>query len=237
MDESTTESPAAEGVVETQPEASAADDSAVTTDESTTTTTEDTKAEGSTEGATDENLSWLQSKGIDPTDPEAMAKVAKMYREAEKTMHESTEKASKLQNALEQPAAAPSTEDDDNPVVKLANDVQALKMAQSVTAFWSNNPDAKAYEPAMSAIINENPTIKALVKTGYVSVEQLYQMARGADKSLDDKLKTEGGREALQKVADKQQGRAVHGQATKSSFGDDTKPDLFKDALLGKINT
>jgi hypothetical protein len=113
--------------------------------------------------------------------------------------------------------------------------VQALEMAQNVNTFWATNPDAKAYEPKMAEIVTENPTIGALVKSGYLSVQDLYAMAKGADTSRDATLKTEGGREALQKVADKQQGRAVQGQATSSAFGDESKKDPFREALLGKI--
>lgn len=230
MDESTTDSTAVDtGVTETQP-VTTGDDSAVTTDESTTTTA------STDEAASDDNLEWLKSKGVDPTDPEATAKIAKMYRDAEKAMHQSTQKASELQKALqptpgEQPTAESLAAD---PVAALANEVQALKLTQSVTGFFSTNPDAKQYEAQMATIVTENPTVGALVKGGYLSVQNLYDMAKGADSSREGQLKKDGGREALQKVADKQQGKAVQGQATSSALSDDSKPDLFRDGLLGK---
>lgn len=232
MDESTTtDSTVDTGVTDDTTSTDSTTDSAVSTDESTTTT-EDTQA-GADDG--DDNLAWLQKKGIDPSDPEAMAKVAKMYREAEKTMHQSTAKASELQQALAQPQEATGTEGDDNPVVALAQEVQGLKLTQNVNNFWATNPDAKQYEGAMAKIVTDNPTVGALVKAGYLSVENLYQMAKGSDGSREAALRKEGGREALERVADKQQGRAVQGHATSSDLGSSQKKDPFREALLGNL--
>lgn len=228
-EETTTDSTTTTGADEAQPGGAGAD-SAVTTDESTTTTTDDSQAAG----AADDNLTFLQSKGVDLSTPEGQAKAAQSWREAEKAMHNSTTKASELQKALDKPTPGTSTEIQDDPVKNLTAEVQALKMTQSVTTFWATNPDAKAYEPAMTAIVTDNPTIGALVKSGYLQLNDLYQMARGADPKLTENLKTEGGREALQRVADKQQGKAVQGQATSSALGDEGKPDLFREGLLGK---
>lgn len=248
--DTTTESTATDtGADEAQPTTEQTTDSAVTTDESTTdtnTTTEDTtKADDAAEKTTnviadvsDENLEWLKGKGIDPTDKAAMAKVAKMYRDAEKAMHQSTQEASELKKALATPTEAEKVEQEqqkDDPVAALAAEVQGLKLAQNVNTFFSTTPDAKQYEAQMTTIVTGNPTIGALVKTGYLTVADLYNMARGADPKRDDKLKEDGKREALQKVADKQQGKAVQGQATSSSFGDEQKKDPFREALLGHI--
>jgi hypothetical protein len=223
MEESTTtETTASTGAEEAQPDTTQATDSAATTDESTTTTT---KQDEGTEAVADENLDWLQKKGIDPQDPDVVTKLAKMYRDAEKAMHESNQKASELQNAL---STDPPTQQQqaDDPVASLQAEVQAMKLATNVNTFFTSNPDAKQYEAKMAEIVTSNPTVGTLVKAGYLNVEQLYQMAKGADGSRENDLKTQGGREALQKVADKQQGRAVTGAATNSDLAP-AKDDPF----------
>jgi hypothetical protein len=259
MEESTTtESTATEAAAEeAQTTTEQATDSAVTTDESTTEQTINTdetttEADGTAEEATDENLEWLKSKGIDPSDTAAMAKVAKMYRDAEKAMHKSTGEASELKKALSAPTTAAATTDgtatqqdqqveqqeqqqQDDPVATLSARMQALEMAQNINSFFSTTPDAKQYETQMATIVTGNPTIGALVKTGYLTVSDLYNMARGSDPQRDEQLKKDGEREALKKVADKQQGKAVQGQATSSAFSDENKKDPFREALLGHI--
>lgn len=198
--------------------------------------TEPTEPATTTEGneaATDDNLKFLQSKGIDPKDPDIVTKLAKMYSEAEKAMHESNQKASQLQNALSTPDPTTQQQSDD-PVAALTAEVQAMKLTTNVNTFFTSNPDAKTYEPKMAEIVTGNPTMGALVKAGYLSVEQLYQMAKGSDNSRENDLKTQGGREALQKVADKQQARAVNGHATTSEVDNSSGDDPFLTGLLGK---
>jgi len=168
--------------------------------------------------ATDDNLEWLKSKGVDPSDPEAVRKVADMYRNAEKAMHQSTAKASELEKTLTTGLQQDAASADPDAVTQLAAEVQGLKLAQTVNGFFAENPDAKAHEPRMTEIVNERPEIGQLVKAGYLSVSDLYQMARGGDTSLEAAARQQGGKEALQQVASKQQAKAVTGVATNSDF-------------------
>jgi hypothetical protein len=223
MDEQpTTDSPVAvDGATEAQP-VPATDAPAATPAEPT---------EDKPEPSQDENLAWLQNKGIDPQSPEALAKVAEMYRNAEKTMHQSTAKASELEKTLttQDPAAAPA----DSIVTELAAEVQRMKLQQNVNSFWSENPDAKAYEAKMTDIVTSRPDIGTLVRDGYLSLGDLYSLARGGDSNKDAELKAAGGKEALEKVAEKQQAKAVPGVATSSALSDGTKVDPF---LIGLTN-
>lgn len=180
----------------------------------------------------DDNLEWLKNKGVDPTDPEAVAKVAKMYRDAEKAMHQSTTKASELEQKLvgdvqTQPidAANPDL------VQQLAGEIQALKTAQNVNSFFASNPEAKALESKMTEMVTERPELGELVKSGYLSLNDLHAMAKASTPGLDDQLKAEGGREALQTVAAKQQAKAVHGAATSSELTPNTPEDAFLTGL------
>jgi hypothetical protein len=214
MDESTTTNePTDTGVQETQP-------AEVDTQAAENQPAEPTESTDSQEAVpvTDDNLAWLQNKGIDPQSPEALGKVAEMYRNAEKAMHASTQEKAQLQTALEQPAENPGTDYQDDPVSALTAQVQALTMKSTVNDFFNANPEAKQYEADMASIVNNDPTMAALVKGGYFPIDKLYQLARGADPNREATLKSEGGREALQKVADKQQAKAVPGNATSSAM-------------------
>jgi len=218
MDESTTTNePTDTGVDSTQP--ADVDTQAAENQPAEPTTPTDSQDEADNQ-ATDPNLEWLQNKGIDPTSPEALAKVAEMYRNAEKQMHQASSEKAQLQSALTEPAQSDvaDTYNDDPQTSQLAKEVQAMKMERNVEKFWNNNPDAKQYEDKMTDMVTQDPNLKLLVNNGYFSVEQLYYMAKGADPSRESTLKTEGGREALQKVADKQQAKAVTGNASSSAM-------------------
>lgn len=189
-----------------------------------------TNEESPDEPSADDNSSWLQSKGIDPDSPEAILKLADMARNAEKRMHESTTQASELRKALDGGTAADeglNTDlfDMDNPVVaQLVEEINGLKanqanqaLASTVKDFFASNPDAQKYEADMAKLVTDDENLGALVKGGYLSVDKLYAMAKGADPSRDDSLKSAGGKEALERIANKQQARAVQGAATTSA--------------------
>jgi hypothetical protein len=217
MDESTTTNePTDTGVPATQPvdvDTQAAENQPA----EPTTPPDSQEAEGQ---QTDENLAWLQeSKGIDLSTPEGQAKAAAMYREAEKKIHATTQEKAQLNAALQQPQdAATDPVGIDNQTAVLEARLQAIETERSVERFFNGNPDAKAYEAKMAEMVTNDPNLNYLVNHNVLSVESLYQMARGADPSLEASLKTEGGREALQKVADKQQAKAVPGNATSSQM-------------------
>lgn len=246
MDESTTTDTSTDSAaVETSTQAAdtAADTSAATTANESQTTADSTEAgdsssSDSTEDGGDDNLSWLTKKGIDPSEPEAMAKVAKMYRDAEKQMHASTAKASELQKALGGDQVPPATAALDipeeilnHPVMgKLVEEVQQLRAGQTnlnmttrVNDFFSNNPEAKALESDMAKIVTDNPVIGELVKGGHMAVDALYDMARGRNM---DAIKKQGGKEALEQLADKQQAKAPRGRATTKAVNTADDPFL-----------
>jgi hypothetical protein len=195
-----------------------------------TTTTETTETP---EANADENVAWLQNKGIDPNDPEAIAKVAKMYRDAERAMHEA--KQPKLNDALTEPTTD-YTPDENQPIATDPR-IDAIILERNVEKFFNadGNPEVaaerKALEPAMSDIVTNNPAIGQMVKAGFMSYEQLAALAKGSDPSYGSKLKQAGGREALETVATRQQARAVQGVATTSAVSGDTPSDPFLDGF------
>lgn len=226
MEENTTTETTTEdtGVDSTQPvsaDAGTADNS--TADQATTTTEESEPSQD------DNSLDWLQSKGIDPNSPEALSKVAEMYRNAERNMHNSTAKASELQKSLsETHNNAVDSLIDPDVATRLQADIQGIKLQNSVNDFFSSNPEAKELEATMSKIVTDKPEIGQLVSAGYLSLNDLHSMARGSDPQVANSLKSQGGKEALQQLADKQQAKAVTGTATTSALGNSgpTKANL-----------
>jgi hypothetical protein len=197
----------------------------------------DTNETTTPEAPADENVTWLQeSKGFDPSSPDAVAKLAAMYRESEKLMHEARQP--KLNEALNAPVA-PDDQLLEQPdqVTQLQQQVEAMQLRTAVTDFFSADGNAelaaerKALEPAMAQTVAENPAIGQMVKSGYMSYDQLFALAKGSNPSYDAQLKQDGGREALQTVAAKQQARAVPGVATTSAVAGDTKSDPFLDGF------
>ena len=192
------------------------------------------------EAPTEDNLAWLEKKGIDPGSPEALAKVAEMYRNAEKAMHQSTTKASELEKALTsgetvQPDySGIPTEVLEHPFVQTLVDrldrveqtTSTLTLEQQVGSFFATNPDAKALEAKMAEIVTTRPEIGQLVRNGYLNLKDVYSMAAAESGSIED-AKAEGGREALQQVASKQQARAVVGSATNSGVSPANPEDDF----------
>jgi hypothetical protein len=181
--------------------------------QTTTTSNEDTNQAG-----TDDNLEWLQKKGIDPNSPEALSKVAEMYRNAEKTMHESTEKASNLERTITE-SSQKTAEDTGLQTDPNEDRIRALETKTAVSEFFARDDVDSAMRPKMAEYVKENPQVGLLFEHGYLNLQNIYDMTKGSDAGLETQLKTEGGREALQRVADKQQAKAVHGAATSSAMG------------------
>lgn len=176
----------------------------------------DTPAEPTTneEPSTDDNSSWLQAKGIDPSDPEAISKLAEMARNAEKKMHESTQKASDLTKSITESSDKSGILETD-PVLER---VQRVELALQVENFFKQEGIDAGMRPKMAEYAEQNPAIAALVDSGHISLRDLYNMTKGADPAVTEAARAEGGQEALQKVADKQLGRATQGHATTSSM-------------------
>jgi DNA polymerase sigma len=180
----------------------------------------------------DDNLDWLQKKGIDPQSPEALSKIAEMYRNAERKMHESTAKASNLESTITD-AAQNADIVQEEPTTELAQRLQALELKDKVNTFFSQDGIDPEMRPRMAEYAQKNPNVAYLVENGYMTVQDLYNMTRGGDDGLLTKAKQDGGREALQKVADKQQAKAISGHAVSSSLEGTVTKDNFDEWYSG----
>jgi hypothetical protein len=185
------------------------------------------------EPSKDDNSEWLKSKGIeDLSTPEGQAKLVKSAREAEKLMHEKTQRASELEKSVttgfDEDVAKDVTTgalEADDPRIA----IRKLEIKQNVRDFFDDNPEAKPYEAKMIEIVAKKPWLKD-------DLESLYANAL---KDNVSSLKSEGGKEALETLAAKQSATAPRGSATNgASFSSETKiTPQNVDAMVGKMST
>lgn len=187
-----------------QPEPAEAEDKPVEPSQEAPKEDEPAKADNST-------TAWLEAKGIDPKSPEAIEKVAEMARNAEKAMHQKAQKASELEKV-----AKISDEEipvDATPEVRDNVRVRNLELKFDVQQWKVQNPDKVAHEAEMVKVLAD-PTKKALVQEGYLSLDDVYSIARGGDVEA---TKSQGKREALETLAQKQQAAVPVGNAVNPS--------------------
>lgn len=134
----------------------------------------------------DDVKAWAEKKGLPLDDP---VKLAQMYRDAEKKMHEATQP---------KPAAKPleTIEATGNPQYdQLVGAVNEMRLQQEVNNFFQQNPDAEQYRAHMAEIANNRPWINDL--------DAIYALAKN-DPNREASLKAQGGKEALTNLAQKQ---------------------------------
>lgn len=186
----------AEGVQETQPEVEQ-------TETAESNVTEDSSPTESSEG--DDLSKWAESKGINLEDPESVQKLAKSYREAEKKLHETTQTKSELEKQLVPADGVPQYTPDGN--LDVYSEVQNVKTQLNLQNFYMENPEARSYDEKMAQIALEKPELGLYAKnSGDFSV--LLAMAKQGDE------RREGGREALERLAEKQRAAVAQPAAT-----------------------
>ncbi len=168
----------------------------------------------SSDSTSNDDLSkWAESKGLNLEDPESVQKLAKSYREAEKKLHETTQTKSELEKQLVPPGNEYQFTPDGN--LDVYSEVQNVKTQLNLQNFYMENPDARTYDEKMAEIALEKPELGLYAKnSGDFSV--LLALAKQGDE------RQQGGREALQKLADKQQA-AVAGAAASVPIGNQPK--------------
>lgn len=153
---------------------------------------------------------WLKNKGIDPSSPDAVEKLAKMAQNAEKAMHEKAKKASELEKSVGAVADQQITQyEQDNGTQLSETDraVQKLVVKDSVRTFFDNNPDARPYEQAMIAELQNAPHLAG-------DLESLYARAVV---SSGDSVKSQVRQETLETLAQKQTAAVPRGNAVNGS--------------------
>lgn len=138
---------------------------------------------------------FATAKGYDPEKlSDGERKALDMARNAEKRMHEATEKARELETTAV--GQVPVEYTGNTQVDTLAKSVNTLLIQNNVRDFFSNNPEARQYEPKMAEIVTARPHLQN-------DLDALYALAR-TDPSVEADIKAQGGKEALTALAQKQ---------------------------------
>lgn len=157
----------------------------------------------------DDNSKWLKAKGIDPTDPEAIAKLTKSAREAEKAMHSKAQRASELEKTMTgmSDTSAEQVADATGQDPEVLKRLQRMEVKDSIREFWDTHPEARSYEKEMAEIAVSS----GLYGTPDAILNAAYAMAVSKDS------KSQGAKEALQNLAQKQKAAVPQGNAVNPS--------------------
>lgn len=136
---------------------------------------------------------YAKKKGIDleKADPKTLVK---MQYEAEKRMHQATEKARELETTMVNNVPVDYTGDPQQD--SLAQAVNTLLIQNNVNSFFQSNPEAREFETTMAEIVQERPHLSN-------DLDALYALAKNSP-SREAELKESGGRQALENLAQKQ---------------------------------
>lgn len=165
---------------------------------------------------TEDTAAWLQSKGVDPNDPEAFQKVASMAYNSEKQMTKATQEASKLRSSLSSEPVLPQAGTDP----AMQEFMQDYKRDKQVNSFKESHPDWAQHEPTMVNILEQTApngySYSQLVNSGFMSLEAVYAMAKGSAPVDTEQIKEQTRQETLQALANTQRagGATAHASNT-----------------------
>lgn len=151
----------------------------------------------------DDIVEWTEKKGlkINPDNPNEV-KLAQMQRDAERAMH----KANQLKSNIQPPEMLEASDDANyNAVIERQN---TLELKTYVRDWFEANPEMKEHRGELERIASERPYLQDLddVRAHFL-----------ADPSKLQSLKKEGGRDALQNLAQKQSAIPPTQSATNTS--------------------
>lgn len=165
----------------------------------------------------DDLTKWAESKGIDPSDPQAALRSA---REAEQRMHQATteaaaaKKQAEVQQLVDSPAYQPLYSD---PNTDLGARLARLETDNRVATFYAQNPEARSLDVEMSEIAKADPVLAAYIqRTG--NIQTLYTIAK-ANQAQNDVTKAEerGAQKAKAELAKSSKAAMPTSAATQSS--------------------
>lgn len=208
-----------------------------------TEVSETKKEETQTGDAIDE---FLAKKGIDPSKPEDVRKLADMYANAEKGFYQKSQEKAKLERELANAQPAQATPD-----MQALSEVKALKTQMDVERWknekklspeteqkmmdWFAQPIVKDGQKILDA--NGNPIIRGyLYANGLVSLDDVYNFVggnvaetEGKRQAITDELRAEVKKEMSARQAAKSTNQ---GSTNSMQFGNpDEKSDPFLDGL------
>ena len=196
---------------------------------------------------TDDDITdFLTKKGIDPNDPDAARKVAKMYRDVEKEFYKKSQEKAQLEREMTRNSVDESAPAD----IRALAEVRAMKAEMDANK-WKQSveltPEAeqKMVEYLAQPITDANgdPLINPqngqimtkglLVINGQLSLDDVYKIV-GANTVKTDSIRSELKEEIKKEMAARQASKRPTMQSSDSSqFGDKEESDPFLDGLLG----
>lgn len=213
--------------VDQEPQAEAVD---TTTEQSQQETSEPDTSEPQAQEV-DDTSEWLSKKGIDPTDPEAINKLAKSAREAERAMHAKAAKAKELERSMTEMSdesaeeIAYSTGQDP----ELLKRVQRFEVKSTIRDFFEQYPDAKQYEQQMIKHMSDS----GLYGTPDAMLKAAYAMAIAEN---PDSVKNQVRRNTLENLAQQQLASVPKGNATTAGISSNNITPQNVDELVAKNN-
>lgn len=157
------------------------------------------------EAGDDDVTEWAAKKGIDLTTPEGQAKALKSMREAEKKIHEKATQAADLKRQFEQ---APAASEDER--------VQRLETLYSVSSWKTERGITPEQDQKMGDYLAADPVKIKMVTNGLLSLDEVFALS-GASQVNPVAMKRQGGKEALETLANKQRATAPQGNASLSA--------------------
>ncbi len=176
----------------------------------------------------DELQKFAKSQGIELDSPNAI-KAAQALQKSRSEATKNYQKASELEKATtitqeQLPNDASQTQVD-------AARIRNMELRMEINSWKMNNQDKLGLEQEMVKILAD-PNKKLLVQEGYLTLDDIHSMARGSSPDNSSATKSEGGREALERLAQKQQAAVPTGHATTNAT---PKEKAFKDLSLKEM--
>jgi hypothetical protein len=188
---------------------------------------------------------FLAKKGINASDPDALRKVAEMYRNSEKGFYNKSQEAAQLQRQLAQ-QRVPQVQPDQQAL----NEVRSMriemdtkewkskhnlspedeqKMVEYVSAPLTDRQGNIVYDPVTGMPLTKG----LLVNNGAMSLDDVYRLA-GCGVQKVDNLKDNYRKEVEKEMAARQAAKRPDAKATDSTkFGKAQEDDPFLSGLLG----
>lgn len=188
---------------------------------------------------------FLAKKGIDKNDPDALRKVADMYRNSEKGFYSKSQEAAQLQRQLAQQQVSQAQPDQ-----QALNEVRSMriemdtkewkakhnlspedeqKMVEYVSTPLTDRQGNIVYDPVTGVPLTKG----LLVNNGAMSLDDVYRLA-GCGVQKVDNLKQGLRQEVEKEMAARQAAKRPSANATDSTkFGKAQEDDPFLSGLLG----
>ena len=235
----------------TEEQAENNDGSAVeVTNEQTDSQEEDIKEPAVTETQTGDAIDdFLAKKGIDRNDPDALRKVADMYRNSEKGFYSKSQEAAQLQRQLAQ-QRVPQPQAQTDAGQQALNEMRSMRIEMDTKEWKSKHnlspeDEQKMVEYVSSPLTDRQgnvvydpvtgmPLTKGLlVNNGAMSLDDVYRLA-GCGVQKVDNLKENLRKEVEKEMAARQAAKRPSAKATDSTqFGKAQEDDPFLSGLMG----